>query len=285
LIVDSADARPQDFPTRRVGAACVSDLALDRLAVGELAADDAAAVRTHLGACAACAHAFAAIEDDARRFAVEVDVAALARAATGSAAPAREGLASRLRRWRERWPRLAAVAPAMAAVAIAAVGLTVARPGAPPAEEGTRAKGAGLSLAAYVLADGAGVPYAGKPLAAGDRIAFRLASRRAGYVTVVGLDDRGAVSQYYPPGAATERVEAGDDVALRTAVELDDAPGRELVVAVRCDAAVPPSRVVEAARAALDRTRSAGGRAVDVGELGIGCAEARLVVAKLAPSP
>lgn len=272
----SAPPTRDPFPTRRVGPACLSDLVLDRLMLGELDAPTSASARTHLDACDACARALAHIEAEARRFAAEVDIPALAARAARTDPPR----SSWLRRLRERFPRTVAFAPAFAAVTITAVGLLAARPGVET--DGSRTKGSGFGIAAYVVVDGAGAPYAGQRLASGDRVAFRVSSQRPGYVVLVALDERGAVSQYYPPGNTPERVEAGADVPLRTAVELDDAPGREVVIAVRCDAALPPQRAIDAARIAAERARGTGRPPLEVGDLGLRCAEARVVLHKAA---
>src|SRR5207253_944057 len=99
----------------------------------------------------------------------------------------------------------------------------------------------------------------------------RYRGARAGYLTVVSVDAAKKVSVYYPPGPNAERVEAGHDVPLRSAIELDETLGRETVIGVRCDEARSVAEVVAAAQ------RGAA--------LGPGCDEVRLELEKTARTP
>ncbi len=109
----------------------VSWLRLERLALAELDAPTAAAVRAHLDACAACAGAFARIADDARP---------LPRLPAVDATP---------RPWWARW-RVAIGGVALAAGAAAA--LVALRPAtvAPPPPGGVRVKGTGVVVVRLV---------------------------------------------------------------------------------------------------------------------------------------
>lgn len=276
------------FPTRRSGPTCLSDLALDQLALGELSDDRAAAARAHMVGCASCSEASMRIDEHHQRFAAEVDVPSAAARLSSElhASPTAPRAA-----W---WRRLRPVVPAFAAAAIASIGLLAARPSPPPGTVGwgdqLRAKGAGFILSAHVLenpedSDARSSLYMGTPLQAGDRVGFRVTGDRAGYLTVVGVDLRSEVSLYYPPGQRPESVPAGRDVALRSAVELDDAQGRELVIALRCAAPVPPADVLRAAQQAVRAAVAQGSPATDVGPLGLPCDEARLTLLKAAPAP
>ena len=67
-----------DAGRRRRSDGCVSDLVLDRLALGELDATERPAVEAHLGTCTDCATASARLAEDRAGFAREAAVANLA---------------------------------------------------------------------------------------------------------------------------------------------------------------------------------------------------------------
>jgi hypothetical protein len=145
-----------------------------------------------------------------------------------------------------------------------------------------RTKG-GFSLSPYVLHPeraSIGTLHAGEPLHPGDRLQFRYNGPRSGYLAVVAIDESGAVSVYYPAGPTAAAVEAGHEVDLHSAVELDGKLGREVVLAVRCDQPVAVSDVVRAAREALRVARSRGLGLTELGPLGLPCDETRHRIAK-----
>ena len=109
---------------------------------------------------------------------------------------------------------------------------------------------------------------------------FQIASAEAGYLTVLGLDERKQVSVYFPSGPQAAAVAAGAADLLPNAVELDESLGRELVLAVRCAAPVAVADVQAAARRAID---GAGGGALP--SLALPCAQVRYSMTKVATTP
>jgi hypothetical protein len=254
---------------------CVSKLTLDRYALGELPGPQGDAVSAHLAGCGDCAVVHAFIIADGERFAREQPVSALAAAVLARAA--------------ERGPRALLRRLAFPLVAMCAAAAGLALWALPADREGGRTKGAAFSLSSYVLhAEGAqpAAPHLGEALHPGDRLQFRYNGGQGGFLAEVAVDSAGKVSVYYPPGPTAAPVPAGHEVALSTAVELDDALGRETVVAVRCDRPLAVADVVRAAQQAVDVARNAGNAPTDLGALGLPCAETRHAIAKTTrPSP
>jgi hypothetical protein len=251
---------------RSVGENCLSDLFLDRLAVGELSDTERASASAHLGACTACTAAQSRLALERETFAREANLAQLAAGALARAAesPARAPLILR---------RLVpfGMLAGMAALAILLGPV-----------DGSRTKG-GFSLSPYVLhpeRGSSGALHLGEPLHPGDKLQFRYNGGQGGYLAVVAVDATGKVSVYYPPGAAAARVEAGRDVALESAVELDGTLGSEVIVAVRCDEALPVSAVAQAAARAAEAAKARGVAPTDLGPLGLPCVETRHRIAK-----
>ncbi len=127
-------------------------------------------------------------------------------------------------RWWRSW--FTALVPALAC-ALALYALRA------PEDAGNRLKG-GVDLDFYVLQGAEVKPgVEGEVLAAGDRVQFTY--RAAGHDTLVlvGVDGEGAVSLYYPErGDAPEAVEPWDRRVLEGSIELDDAAGPEVFVAL-----------------------------------------------------
>jgi hypothetical protein len=261
---------------RRVSDACLSDLILDQLALDELDETGRARALAHLAACAPCTAARAALEADRQAFLAQVDVPTLAADARvrATAGPRPRPAARPGWSWTRLWAPLA-IAGGLGAAALALVPFG---PG-----PGVRTKGAGFSLAASVqprgAAPGTGArPHAGEPLHAGDHLQLEIATDDAGYLIVAAVDARGTVSTYFPPGPVAERVDRGR-APLRTAVELDDTAGREIIVGLLCADPLPTARALEAVGAAVTR---AGGSA-DVGAVDLPCRQTRYVIDKAAP--
>lgn len=266
--MSASNDRPSllDAGRRRRGPECVSDLSLDRLALGELGASEAAAVNGHLASCADCAAAGARLGEDRTLFARESNVANLAADALMRAErrPSRRG-------W--RW----LLAPAGLLAAGAAALVMFVRP-----ESAVRTKGE-FSLSPYVLhaeRDLAGTLHLGEPLHPGDRIQFRYNGARAGHLAIVSVDATGEVSTYYPPGDLAAPVEAGQDMPLVSAVELDGTLGAEVIVGVRCERPTAVAEIAAAARKAAAAARARGASPTDLGPLGLPCAETRHQIAK-----
>lgn len=209
-------------PRRRRADACLSDRALDALALEELPVEARAAAETHLAACAACAAARDALAGDRAAYLARADVPTLAADALARAASAR----------RPRFLSRLSTVLGVATAAAAAVLVLSPRPHG----TGTRTKG-GFSLTTYVQhaeSPGQGTLHAGEPVHPGDKIQFRVGADVRGYLAILAVDAAGAVSVYYPPGADAEPIGPGRDLPLATAVELDDTLGGETVIALLC---------------------------------------------------
>jgi hypothetical protein len=251
---------------RSLGESCLSDLSLDRLALSEMDELERATATAHLTTCAGCSGALARLADEREHFAREAAFAQLAAGAIARASePARPVAMAAILRRLVPFGLLAGTA-----------GLALLLGG------GERTKG-GFSLSPYVQhpeRGTAGALHLGEPLHPGDRLQFRYNGGQPGYLAVVAVDSTGKVSVYYPPGAAAARVEAGRDVALASAVELDATLGPEVIVAVRCESALPVADVVKATRDAAEAARARGVAPTELGPLGLPCVETRHRIAK-----
>jgi hypothetical protein len=205
-----------------VRAGCPSELHLDRLVVGELAADEDRAARAHVEGCAACRGRLASIEA-ARAAFVELD--------------AGRGLAARPRA-RRRW-----IGAATAIAAVTAMIVIVTQPSRDPGDgsddRGARTKGSGDTMAVYV-ARGAGSGAttrvtAGDTVAAGDTLQMTITLRERRFVALLGIDATRVARVYFPDGDHAAAVEPGSDVVLPSSIRLDATPGREDFVALFCD--------------------------------------------------
>lgn len=139
--------------------------------------------------------------------------------------------------WRRPWRVLV---PVLVAAALA---LVLVRPGPGPSG---RLKGE-VDLGFYVQRAGEVLPGdPGGTFSAGDRLQFTY--RASGYdsLVLVSVDGEGTLSRYYPAtGDAPVPVVPGDRHVLDGAVELDDAPGPEVFVAVfGADSATEVERTV-----------------------------------------
>jgi hypothetical protein len=268
-----------DAARRRRGAACLSDLTLDRLALGEISDLQRAPLLAHLSACPACEGAQRALAAERDGFAREVDVPALA--ADALARAARAPAVSWLRRL-----RLALTVTAAAAAAAAAL-LLVPWPGgtlAPDPGQTLRRKG-DLSLAVFVKhaeAEGDGLLHMGEPLHPGDRLRFQVNSDRDGHLVVLSVDAAAKVSVFYPRSGESAAVHAGGRGLLPDAIELDGTLGPEVIVALRCPSPLAPQLAAAAARRALDPRQVATRPAAALGPLDLGCAETRYELNKVA---
>jgi anti-sigma factor RsiW len=190
--------------------ACLSDLRLDELIAGELAADAAVAAADHMAGCPQCRAREEALAADRGRF--------------------RAALPAVAQRRRAPW-RAAAVGIAAAAAVVIVV---AALPRGEPVDT-TRSKG-GAHLGFVVVHGGAmRVGATGEAVRPGDTLQYLVTTEDAAYVTVLGRDAAGRLTTYVP----TDRVAAGHNVQLPVATRLDGSLGREEVVAVFCPEDTP----------------------------------------------
>lgn len=190
---------------------CVSNLALDRLLVDELALPERARIERHLAACSTCRERKGAFVVEARALAPLL-AAEAARAAASHRSPRRSVWAVSV---------VAGLAAAMCLVMVER-----------QASDTTRVKGSAALEAVVLRGDGSQISVLpGDTLHAGERVQFRVPG--ASTYTLVALDENGAVSRYPTAGS----------------IELDSAIGAERVIAVLCDR--PDIDVLAAARIAL----------------------------------
>jgi hypothetical protein len=195
---------------------CLSELALERLRLGESSDVEG---RTHLAGCSRCGALLAALADGAATL------------------PPRRVTAPR----RSRWPSLVGAALAMAA----AVAIVAWVP--KPEGEGTRRKGGAgaVRLGFFVRHDG-GVRRGGdgERVVPGDALRFTVSAAASGWLAVVSRDGADQISVYYPTGGATlAPLDAGAEVALPGSTILDGVTGRERICAVVCPLPLPLDRV------------------------------------------
>lgn len=215
----------------------LTDLALEDWLDGALEPTDQATVTAHLSDCADCARRVAGAQAD--------DALPLP--------PRRTVPANR------PWPLWGA--------ALVAVAAMVAVMALPPADDGIRVKGAGLSL--DVVAEGGAGQRRLAPGAVvhpGERLGFRVRSDRPGHLLVVNIDGSGTLTPCVGSGASAPVAASADWVTLPGAVRLDAQPGEERILAVRCDQAFT-----------VDDLRAAGGRAPE------GCVVTTIPLTKDAP--
>jgi hypothetical protein len=224
---------------------CLSDLRIDMLLAGDLAAAEAGRAREHARTCPACAARVAAIE--AARAANArgggPDIEALRRAAA-VVAPARGRGA-----WRPSWIALGATL----AAGVAALVLVVR---APVPTETTRSKGRADAHVGFFVEHGGDVRRGapGERVSPGDRVRFTTTSvdpgRHARHLAIIGVDAARVATVYFPAGGVPDDIAAGDDVALPRATLLDDTLGPETIYAFFC-ARPFAAGAVDGARAAL----------------------------------
>lgn len=243
-----------DFDIGRAGD-CASDLALDRFLAGELAGStEGERLETHLGTCARCSGRHAALAAEAERFGEEVFV---------------QGLAAQAARRSRKAPVWARIAGACAAAA-AAVALFFV----PAADEGFRTKGSAALALIAKTDEGVARIYAGDTLAPGDAIRFEVEAPRDAWVAILGLDSAQVVTPYVA-GAA---IAAGEEQVLPGSIVLDETLGPERIVAVFCEAPIPPAKLVDAGMHALAR---AGGDPAGSLDLGLrGCVQSSVLIEK-----
>ena len=236
--------------------ACTSAFQLDRLALGELPAEDADALRGHLEECDRCA---AADESLARHRAASLpplripaaDRPPMLKLVPAAEEPARHEARPRSGAAAAARPPWAKRAAGAAVVLAAAAALLVAvRPASEePAAGPERTKGAQVELVMFVQ-HGEAVRRAlpGEVVAAGDAVRFALTSSGGGFAAVLSLDPRGRASVYYPLAAKAQELQAGREVALPLGTRLDDSVGTERLLGLVCSSAVE----LEPVRAALE---------------------------------
>lgn len=236
---------------------------LSRLHAGELSGEEHDRVRAHLDDCAACRSVFESLEQSRAAFDREHDREDFLRRAEEAAWRPRTAAANQTGgAW---WRILLRPVPLAAAAAVLA-GVLVLVWWSPPAERNgtTRMKGGTLELGYYVMEPG-GPVVAGpdRLLHPGDRIQFRLTAPAGGYVHIVGVDEAGAASVYFPlPGTTPEPFPGGAGRPVPGSIVLDETTGRERIFLLICERPIDRSSLARLAgrhgRALLETERFSG---------------------------
>ncbi len=248
----------------------LQDLALERLVLDDLAPTEAQAVRGHIASCPACAQ---------RHRAIAAEMAEpLPELATAAPAPQRRGFVIPAGIMRLRW----FMGGVGAAVAAAAAILVVMLPSiGPDLDPEFRVRGGALVFEVYREdADGAVRLQHGDRVHEGDVLGFRVASREAGNLLVLGIDSSDTPYPCYPSdptvGPKAWAV-ARQPVQLDAAIRLDATPGQERLVALLCEEPVGFDTLaleLRSAAAGLDPW-------ADLPELHPGCLQRELRLSKL----
>jgi hypothetical protein len=259
---------------RRRPSGCPSNLRLDEISAGELAAGpDHASLSAHVAECLACRARMAARQADPL---LAPDPARF-----------RPLLLAQARRRPARLGRFLGVTGAL--VGAAAAGIIFWSHGPRQEAAGDLTKGS-LALTVQIKRAASGsaagtieaVNGEGR-LRAGEEMRFTLAIAHAGYAVVLGLDAAPSVTTYVP-GAGSDaqpvRVAPPGPFTLPGSVIADDTAGAERVVAIVCQTETPP----ETLRAkAVDALARSGGHPEAVSSLGTGCLETSVLLRKSPP--
>jgi len=115
-------------------------------------------------------------------------------------------------------------------------------------------KGPEISLSYLVMENGKPIlARPGRILHPKDRIQFRLSAPRGGFVHIVGVDEAGSVTVYFPlPGVKPEPYPGGSGRPVPGSIILDDTLGKERVFVLFCEDPIPRAslahKVTNAAR-------------------------------------
>ncbi len=227
---------------------------LTRRQLEELAGSASPADRSalaHLAGCEVCAARKGTLEAARARFLERHPAPAFARA---TALRARQPAAPEL-----RFPRAArALALGVGLAAAAAAALWMLAPVASD-PQAIRWKG-GASLEVHVKrGDSTFVLRDGAALSAGDQLGFVYALPQPAYLLLLGIDDTGAVTRYFPAeGAARARLSAAARAQLPIGVELDQHRGSERLVALFSTTEIDEGAARRALALAFERTRRRG---------------------------
>ena len=234
---------------------------VERLAQGELGADEAAAVRARL-------EAEGRSPDDVIAALALADRETLAAHPPASVAAEVRRRAARPARRRSSMVRAtfagATLATAGALAVVVATGHLSPPSSSSPSSEPTTIKGtaptAGARLYVYRHASGGDERLAdGERAARGDLLQLAYRTTAGGFGLLLSIDGAGTVTQHWPepgsPGAALLRV--GGEVRLPSAYELDNAPAFERFFLVRADEPFDVAPIIAAARALSAQTPAA----------------------------
>jgi hypothetical protein len=204
---------------------CISDLRFDAWFARELDAPAKAELLDHVRRCRRCRTRLDALFRSRERFSLQLVVPAWL-----------EPAARRRSVRRNVWLSCSAIT--LAACALLAID---ARPRAIERAKGQAYVGFFVKHGSHVQR---GSPE--RPLRPGDHVRFTYTTLAARYLAIMSVDRAAHVSIYFPEGARAALVEPGVDVALPSAVELDESLGEERIVAVFCEEPLPLQQLTAA---------------------------------------
>jgi hypothetical protein len=211
------------------------------------------ALRVHLAACDECSLRKRALEAARAGFLAAHPAAEFARAVVELAARPEPAPRPRWSGWRTL--RMLASALGLLAVLVAAL-LWRARAPAPPAN---RMSG-GASL--QVFATHAGTTFAlrdGQTLSSGDRLALEYSLDRPRHLLLLGVDDAGAITRYFPAeGARDQLLAATSSARLSVGIELDARKGEQRLYGLFTDATLDEAEARGALIQAFSAARAHG---------------------------
>jgi hypothetical protein len=224
----------------------LSALTLDALALGGLAAEEAARAREHLASCQRCQGELEAGRAARVHFQENVFARSLPRVQERARTPA----------WRRSW--VAGIAIPALATAVALVLIVRARdvPGeraSSPDSEGSAPalgiKGAAV-LQVFASREARVFPvHDGSRLAPGDRIRFVVSPAGLHYLLIASVDGSGNTTVYHPYGGTRSgAVDDGPRVEIPGSIVLDAAPGPERIYALFSRAPIDADQVTAVLR-------------------------------------
>jgi hypothetical protein len=235
----------------------VSDLSLEQYRLGELAPAAAAALAERL-------ERDPALAERLERLAVSDAEILAAHPPAEVAASIRGRLAAAERPSRRLHPvRFTSFALPAAAAALLTLSLLLVRERLLAGGDAVRLKGAATALSAWrKVGDGAESLAAGAVARAGDVVQLSYVAAGARYGVIFSIDGRGVVTFHLPEGweggeARSPALDAGGEITLASAYELDDAPSFERFFLVYGDSPFPVASAAEAARRLAERPAQA----------------------------
>ncbi len=238
--------------SRRVSEDCLSDLALDRLAMGELDRESAERANGHLAGCAPCRDRNRSLEQERDRFAAAAPELSLPGMASSTAAATPTNAARPRRR---PWLATGVGSGLALAASIAMILLLRRHDRLPPGPEPTQASTAdtvaskGLDFELVAVVDRAGHQTrarSGDSVVPGDRVQLAYSVVEPGYLFVIGIDGTSRATIYFPEPTGSSEVQPGREVELPFSLVVDAVPGAEHFYGVLCRNARPSAEVARA---------------------------------------
>jgi hypothetical protein len=229
-----------------------------------------AATRVHIASCDPCAvrkRAFDRAREEYLR-AHPPDAfaqAVMARAQRAEATPARA--------W--RWSRVGALVGLAAAAALGVIALQRRLPDA--STDAIRPEGTVSFQVQARSGDRTFALHDGATLAPGDQLAFTYSLTEPRHLLLLGVDDAGTVTRYFPPAGESGRpLGKTDGAQLPVGVELDARRGRERMFALFSQAPFDESAVRLAIARALARAQAGGAGIEALPELDVDAEQVRV---------